>query len=96
MSLEYAWSQIEPATAIVCASIITYRPLIIRLMEYLMGLSSKLLSNRNSQVTMSSNWTGDGDSVGYKQLPKGSNSLGLEYLPRPPEPARTAKGDLSV
>ena len=52
MSSEYAWSQIEPATAILCASIITYRPIFSKIKKDILTLSNKFSpdsTNRESE-----------------------------------------------
>ena len=56
MSLEYAWSQIEPATAILCASFVTYRPLFVHIRKDLTILTGKLIQDKKSQATEAS-WT---------------------------------------
>lgn len=58
MSLEYAWSQVEPATAILCASIVTYRPLFVNVKKDLAMLTGKFAAGGNTQTTATvSDWT---------------------------------------
>ncbi len=50
MTIEYAWSQIEPATAILCACIVTYRPL-FNIRVNLSKLSGILSYGRHESTT---------------------------------------------
>ena len=56
MSLEYAWSQVEPATAIICASLVTYRPLFVNIRKNLTTLTGKLVQDKKSRAT-ETDWT---------------------------------------
>ena len=56
MSLEYAWSQVEPATAILCASLVTYRPLFVNIRKNLSSLTGKLVQDKHSHAIETS-WT---------------------------------------
>ena len=56
MSSEYAWSQVEPATAILCASIVTYRPLFVIIKKHLTVLTGKYMHDKAPEVT-EGDWT---------------------------------------
>ena len=56
MSLEYAWSQIEPAAAILCACIVTYRPLFKPNKRHSSNCTPRV-SHRNEHETTQSHWT---------------------------------------
>ena len=58
MASEYLWSQVEPATAILCACIITYRPLLTNLnlnLSKVSGLFSK--GTEESKGSRQDGWT---------------------------------------
>lgn len=57
MTVEYAWSQIEPATAILCACIVTYRPLFNDLHVHLPKLSNIFSYGRHNSTTDEDDWT---------------------------------------
>ena len=55
--MEYAWSQIEPATAILCACIVTYRPLFHNFHVNLSKLSGILSYGRHDPTSTDDDWT---------------------------------------
>lgn len=55
--MEYAWSQIEPATAIFCACIVTYRPLFHNFHINLSKLSGILSYGRHDSTSTDDDWT---------------------------------------
>jgi hypothetical protein len=57
MTMEYAWSQIEPATAILCACIVTYRPLFHNFHINLSKLSGILSYGRHDSTSTDDDWT---------------------------------------
>lgn len=57
MTVEYAWSQIEPATAILCACMVTYRPLFKNIHLTLPKLSGILSYGRHGSTTTDDDWT---------------------------------------
>lgn len=55
---EYAWSQIEPATAILCACVFTYRPLFVNLnLNHTLSKLSSSLSRSRRGRSKSHDWT---------------------------------------
>jgi hypothetical protein len=56
MIMEYAWSQIEPATAILCACIVTYRPLFHNFHINLSKLSGILSYGRHDSTSTGGDW----------------------------------------
>lgn len=55
---EYAWSQIEPATAILCACAVTYRPLFVNLdLNHKFSKLSSSLSRSRRGRPKSDDWT---------------------------------------
>ena len=57
---EYLWSQIEPATAIACACLVTYRPLF---RDMKVGLSTLFSTHTRSRNTPGSDQGGDLNSA---------------------------------
>lgn len=63
MAAEYLWSQIEPGTAILCACLTTYRPLITSLLSTLLrksgstsSFSTPIRTPRDSQIEAERNF----------------------------------------
>lgn len=55
MEREYAWSQIEPAVAILCACFVTYKPLFTNFKNALLSTLSS--DNRTSTSAPQDHWT---------------------------------------
>ena len=55
---EYAWSQIEPATAILCACVVTYRPLFLNMkFDHKFSRLSSSLSRSKHARSKTQDWT---------------------------------------
>ena len=89
----YLWSHIEPATAILCACLMTYRPLFADMglkLQSLFGASKQIISGKKGSLnSKSSNSSTGPDSDAPPSLGRGQESAGYGDLS-----ARAAKGNL--
>lgn len=68
MATEYEWSQIEPATAIFCACIVTYGPL-LPVLGNLLPRASKLVSRPSQDSPILEHWTDMSNNKGSIRWP---------------------------
>lgn len=80
MVAEYEWSQIEPATAVFCASIVTYGPLCASISQHLSQVSA-YLSSSNETVSEGPKWMEVNESV-PRPPPKDYKPTSLSSLPQ--------------
>ncbi|MCJ1263179.1 hypothetical protein MMC22_003049 [Lobaria immixta] len=89
----YLWSHIEPATAILCACLMTYRPLFADMglkLQSVFGASKQIISGKKGPLnSKSSNSSTGPDSDAPPSLGRGQESAGYGDLS-----ARAAKGNL--
>lgn len=82
MAAEYLWTQVEPATAILCACIITYRPLFTNInidLSNISGLFSK--GSVESKGSRQGGWTDlENDSNQNYTWPVGKDSEGRDEV----------------
>ena len=82
MAHEYLWSQVEPATAILCACIITYRPLFTNInidLSNVSGLFSK--GTIESKGSRKGGWTDLENDLNHNfTWPVGKDSQGRDVL----------------
>lgn len=94
MTMEYAWSQIEPATAILCACIVTYRPLFNNIRVNLSKFSGVLSYGRHDSTVTNRHWTDmDNDPRNVLRWPvsrdfKGQELSDLESLKTTVDPTQ--------
>ena len=89
MASEYLWTQIEPATAIICACVVTYRPLFTNLNLNLSKFSGFFSRSRSELSSPTSNDEKDSQL----QWPVATNLLGRDVTLIN---GRVAKNDLHV
>ena len=82
MATEYLWSQVEPATAILCACFITYRPLFTNInidLSNISGLFSK--GTVESKGSRQGGWTDLENGFNYNYTwPVGMDSQGRDVV----------------
>jgi len=97
MAAEYLWTQVEPATAILCACVVTYRPLFTNLnsnifkLSSLFGKSGSVGSAKNSGCTNI-----DDDRNIQPQWPAGQYSRRREVVRFQDLNAKGTKGGVQV
>lgn len=91
----YLWSHVEPATAILCACLMTYRPLFADIslkLQSVLGASKQVISGKKGLLNSKSPNSGTGpDSDASPSLRRGQESARYGDLS-----ARATKGNLHV